>query len=109
MTTASAKVSAAANRGIAAMRSGDRVQAAVHFDAALGAAEAIADDRARRDEISVLATLFMKFGFNDLGLVAAEVSVELDGKLRLEGAELTGDLLSLGNAHSSLENEGKAE
>lgn len=108
MTTASAEVRAAANRGIAAMRRQDRVQAAVHFDAALGAAEAIADDRPRRDEVSVLATLFMQFGFNDLGLMAAEAAVDLDRSLRLE-AELTGDLLALGNAHSNMENEAKAE
>ena len=103
-----ADVRAAGNRGIAQMQQGRRDRAAVEFEAALDAAETITDDRTRRDEISVLATMFASFGLNDLALVAAEEAVELDRSLKLD-SQLPGDLLAVGNAHAQLENAGKAE
>jgi len=108
METAVADVRAAAERGIDQMKLGRRDKAAVQFEAALNAVEAIDAERVRRDEISVLATLFANYGFNDLALMAAEEAVDLDRSLGLE-SELTGDLLALGNAHTNLENNSKAE
>jgi tetratricopeptide (TPR) repeat protein len=108
METAIAGVRAAANRGIGHMKQERRDKAAVEFEAALNAAEGIEAERARRDEISVLATLFANYGFSDLALVAAEEAVDLDRSLGLE-SQLTGDLLAVGNAHTNLENDVKAE
>jgi tetratricopeptide (TPR) repeat protein len=108
MEKAIADVRDAANRGISQMKLGRRDRAAVEFDAALNATEAIGTDEARREEVSVLATLFANYGFHDLALLAAEDAVDLDRSLGLE-AELTGDLLAVGNAHTNLDNEAKAE
>ena len=108
MEKAVADVRDAANRGIREMQMQRRDRAAVEFDAALNAADAIAAAPVKRDEISVLATLFANYGFHDLALMAAEDAVDLDRSLGLD-SQLTGDLLAVGNAHTNLENESKAE
>ena len=99
---------AAANRGIEAVAQGQADQASVHFNNALNLAEDLQDGRARREELSVLSTLFFECSFPDLALMAAEESVELDRSLGLNES-LVGDIIALGNAHQALENTTKAE
>ena len=102
------KLRAEADRGVRAAQAGRQDLAGQHFNNALGHAEDLADDRTRRDEMSVLSILFDECGFPDLALMAAEESVELDRKLALDGL-LHGDLLNVGTAHLNLGNDGKAE
>lgn len=102
------KIKTEADKGIEAgnMRQTDR--ASLHFNNALNLAEDLEDERTRRDEISLLATLFEMYDFPDLALPAAEEAVELDHSLGLDSL-LGQDLLTVGNAHSMMENTVKAE
>jgi tetratricopeptide (TPR) repeat protein len=99
---------AEANNGIAKLRMRRPDEASVHFTNALDRADEIGDDRARRDELAGLASLFAMTGFADLALIAAQEAVDLDESLGLT-LEAALDTLTLGNAHSAMENVGKAE
>lgn len=102
------KLRSKANAGIDAIRTRHPDQASVHFNSALELADDLEDARTRRDEVSVLSTLFDHCGFPDLALLAAEEAVELDRSLELD--DLLGqDIIAVGNAHLQLENVGKAE
>lgn len=98
----------AANRGIEALKRHDAAQASLDFDEALQLCDDVRDERARRDEVSILGSLFDHCGFPDLSLLAAEEAVDLDRKLGLEH-ELAGDLLNVGNAYQGAGNRKRAE
>lgn len=102
------KIEDEANRGLKAAQANRPDVAGQHFNNALRQAEDLADDRTRRDELSVLSMLFDNCGFPDLALMAAEESVELDRELGLDGL-IHQDLLNVGNAHLNLGNDAKAE
>jgi tetratricopeptide (TPR) repeat protein len=99
---------AEANKGIDKLRMRRPDEASVHFTNALDRADDIGDDRARRDELAGLAGLFAMAGFADLALLAAQEAVDLDEALGLP-LEAGLDTLTLGNAHSAMENVAKAE
>ena len=99
---------AEANEGIARIIAGRADEASVHFTNALDRVGLIVNDRARRDELSLLAGMFDQVGFPDLALMAAQQAIDLDKTLGLD-ALLALDMLALGNAHASMENTTKAE
>ena len=96
------------NNGIAALKRRLTDRAGEHFNNALNLADEIEDERQRRDELATLSALFQQCGFPDLALMAAEEAVELDRALGLESF-LGQDIISVGNAHMSMENTQKAQ
>jgi len=95
---------AAANQGISAIKDGRNDEASQLFNSALGYADDIVNDRARRDELSALAALFDMCGFPDLGVMAAQEAVDLDRTLALDSLTAQ-DLLEVGNAQMALGNK----
>jgi tetratricopeptide (TPR) repeat protein len=99
---------AEANHGIDAVKDRQADQASVYFTNALNRACDIKSVQTRRDEVFVLARLFIMSAFPDLAVMAYEEAIELDEQLGHTGKRAL-DMLELGNAHSVMENYGEAE
>lgn len=107
-TTVIDKIRGEVNQGISAAQNQQMEQAGILFTKAFNRTEELEDDRTRRDEVSVLSSVFENCGFFDLALQAAEEAVDLDYDLGLTNL-MAQDIIAVGNAHLNLENTAQAE
>jgi tetratricopeptide (TPR) repeat protein len=88
-------------KGLKALKQGDKDTASKHFWNALDCLADVQDDRMRRDELRPLASGYFEMGLLDLAIMAATEAIALDTKLK-EPRQQAKNLITRGNAYMNL-------
>jgi len=102
-----AQSKAEVEKGVEALKQGDKDTASNHFWNALDCLGDLQDDRVRRDELGPLALHYVNLGLFDLAVMGAREAIALDKKLG-EPRQLAEDIVTLGNANMNLGKVDKA-
>lgn len=94
--------------GVAAIQQGRKDQAGPHFLRSLQYLDHVKDLRERRNLLSEISEFFLRFGFEDLALMAVLDALEADKQLGFERGLLK-DHMTYANIHTRLENLEQAE